>query len=346
LFPYNISLKKAITGYLGWWSFWILIHSLVLHRLGWNWEMSFVDALVSILLLALAGFVTENTYRFYKPGAGNRLQHLGYSIALTIAYMLCFKWIMANLYAENVAYLQFLEISLPLRFTFALLMIALMTVTSWLFHFMKEEEESKRRKFEAEKLLKESELHSLQQQLQPHFLFNSLNSISALAGTQPEAARKMIQQLSDFLRGTLKKEEQKVVKLSEELQHLNLYLEIEKVRFGNRLNTSIQVDATTLDSQLPSLLLQPLVENAIKFGLYDTLEEITIGILCAFENNNLRIQITNPFDATTAVPKKGVGFGLSAVNRRLYLIYARHDLLLIEQKGNLFSCTLIIPQVT
>jgi two-component system LytT family sensor kinase len=82
----------------------------------------------------------------------------------------------------------------------------------------------------------------LRQQLQPHFLFNSLNSISALAGSQPEKARHMIQQLSDFLRGTLKRDEQQSVTLEEELHHLQLYLDIEKVRFGSRLQTDIQVE--------------------------------------------------------------------------------------------------------
>ncbi len=345
MFPYNISKQKAISGYIGWWSFWILVHSIVLHRMGWGWKISVTDALISNFLLAIAGFVTENTYRFYRPGAGKRLQRMGYSIALTFAYLFSLNWILSHLYPENIAYQSFLDISLPLRYTFGLLMIALMTVTSWVFFFMQEQEENKIRKAEAEKLLRESELNSLRQQLQPHFLFNSLNSISALAGSQPQEARKMIQQLSDFLRGTLKKDEQQLVKLSEELQHLNLYLEIEKVRFGNRLNTKIEADDFALNLTLPSLLLQPLVENAIKFGLYDTLDEITIHIHASSLQNALRIQISNPFDIQTAVPKKGLGFGLTAVQRRLQLIYARQDLLQTEQLGTTFQSTLLIPQM-
>src|SRR6185436_1417225 len=129
--------------------------------------------------------------------------------------------------------------------------------------YMKTESERKQRKSDAEKLAREAELTGLRQQLQPHFLFNSLNSISALAGTKPEEARKMIQQLSDFLRGTLKKDDQQLVSLSEELQQLQLYLEIEKVRFGHRLRTEITNDERSLSLQLPSLLLQPIVENAI-----------------------------------------------------------------------------------
>src|SRR5690606_35869240 len=117
-------------------------------------------------------------------------------------------------------------------------------------------------------LLRSAELAKLRQQLQPHFLFNSLNSISALAGSKPEEARKMVHQLSEFLRGTLHKDEQTLVPFSDELRHLQLYLDIEKVRFGNRLKTEIDTHETCLNLKLPSLILQPVVENAIKFGLY------------------------------------------------------------------------------
>lgn len=88
----------------------------------------------------------------------------------------------------------------------------------------------------------------------------------------------MIQQLSDFLRGTLKKEEHQQVSLQEEIHHLQLYLDIEKVRFGHRLQTSLEIDEQAAAMQIPVLLLQPVVENAIKFGLYDTTEDVLIRI--------------------------------------------------------------------
>lgn len=340
-----ISFRKAVAGYLGWWLFWIFVQTLVLHRLGLSWQIALTDAAISNLLLAFVGIATENTYRFYNPGAGNRIQRLLYAIALSFAYIYALQFVLAKVFEQNLNYLQFLDNSLPLRYMIALLMIALMTVTSWLFYFMKEQYENTQRKEEAEKLVREAELSALRLQLQPHFLFNSLNSISALAGSKPEEARKMIQQLSDFLRGTLKKDEQQLVQLSDELAHLQLYLEIEKVRFGHRLSTQINCDEAALTKLLPSLLLQPLVENAIKFGLYDTIENITIGITAKAEGKSLHIQISNPFDASTSRPKTGLGFGLNSVQRRLQLIYSRQDLLQLEQKENTFTATLIIPQL-
>jgi len=154
----------------------------------------------------------------------------------------------------------------------------------------------------------------------------------------------MIQQLSDFLRGTLKKEEHQWISLSEEMQYLQLYLEIEKVRFGNRLSTHIEIDETTREMKIPVLLLQPVVENAIKFGLYDTTDEIVINIKAWVEENNLLVIIQNPFDPQTAQPRQGTGFGLNAVKRRLDLLFARNDLLTTDAKENIFTTSIKVPQ--
>jgi LytS/YehU family sensor histidine kinase len=212
---------------------------------------------------------------------------------------------------------------------------------------MQEQRDSELREQDAIKLAREAELATLRQQLQPHFLFNSLNSISALAGSRPEEARKMIQQLSDFLRGTIRRDDQQLVTLEEELKHLQLYLEIEKVRFGHRLKTEVIKDDAALSKKLPSLLLQPIVENAIKFGLYDTTGEITIKITAMTVDNNLELKVENPFDPVTSQPRQGTGFGLTAVQRRLYLLFARNDLVTTSQEGTknpVFITNVKIPQ--
>ena len=223
-------------------------------------------------------------------------------------------------------------------------MISLIGVISWVWFYFQEQRAGEKREQDTMKLAREAELASLRQQLQPHFLFNSLNSISALAGSRPEEARKMIQQLSDFLRGTIKKDDQQLVTLNEELKHLQLYLDIEKVRFGHRLRTEIEKSDEALFLMMPSLLLQPLVENAIKFGLYDTIGEITIRIKAARQENQLVIRIENPFDPQTSQPKQGTGFGLNSVQRRLYLLYARNDLMTTHQIDSVFATEVKIPQ--
>jgi len=213
-----------------------------------------------------------------------------------------------------------------------------------LWYTQEEEQENRQRKNDAEKLSRDAELYKLRQQLQPHFLFNSLNSISALIGSDPSQARNMIHQLSDFLRTTLRKEEEQWVKMEEELQSLELYLEIEKVRFGHRLSTSIVKDEESLHMLIPPMLLQPVVENAIKFGLYDTTDAVTIYISVLYENDSLKVIVQNPFDPETAGPRHGTGFGLNSVKRRLYLLFARTDLVETSAKDHVFTTTINIPK--
>jgi LytS/YehU family sensor histidine kinase len=222
-------------------------------------------------------------------------------------------------------------------------MLGFMALVSVLYYTIQDQQEIEKRKTEAEALSKEAELYKLRQQLQPHFLFNSLNSINALISFKPEKARTMIQQLSDFLRGTLKKEENQWVTLDEELQQLQLYLEIEKVRFGHRLLTEVKNEASA-DASLPAMLLQPVVENAIKFGLYDTTGDVTISINTWQQDGQLQVKVSNPFDDATSSPQKGIGFGLSSVQRRLYLLFARNDLLQTTADDKVFTTTIKFPR--
>ncbi|MFM7024227.1 MAG: sensor histidine kinase [Flavobacteriales bacterium] len=333
-----------ILTYGAWWIIWILVQTFVLHTLGLPWYEAFMDSFISNVLLTLCGYTTEITARFYNPNKQNRWFRFIWGFALTIICTLAIEFSLEQVFFNDAEYLAFLKKSMPVRFVFAFLMISFMAVISWLVRQMKEEVESKNRKNDAAKLLREAELSALRMQIQPHFLFNSLNSISALVGTRPEEARKMIYQLSDFLRGTLKKDENQLVALKEELQHLKLYLEIEKVRFGHRLLTQIDCDENSMDMKLPALLLQPIVENAIKFGLYDTTGEVTIKIITKAEEKMLNIRIENPFDQETSKPKQGIGFGLNSVQRRLYLLYARNDLLSTQKHNNTFITSVKIPQ--
>jgi two-component system, LytTR family, sensor kinase len=175
-------------------------------------------------------------------------------------------------------------------------------------------------------------------------LFNSLNSISALAVSRPEQARTMVQQLSDFLRGTLRKDNNQLVPLGEELKQLQLYLDIEKVRFGHRLQVEVEATEESQSLKLPVLLLQPVVENAIKFGLYDTVGETAIKVKATAADGYLTITTQNPYDPATSQPRKGTGFGLDSIQRRLYLLYARQDLLRTTQQDHQFITTIKIPQ--
>ncbi|MGH2563597.1 MAG: sensor histidine kinase, partial [Ginsengibacter sp.] len=133
--------------------------------------------------------------------------------------------------------------------------------------------------------------------------------------------------------------------LEEEIQYLRLYLDIEKVRFGHRLQIEIIYTDEALLLKLPSLLLQPVVENAIKFGLYDTIGDVLIKLEAATENNYLKIMVQNPFDPETSQPLKGTGFGLTSIQRRLFLLFGRQDLLQTRKDEANFITTILIPQI-
>lgn len=321
---------------------WTALQSAVLfHSAGLPATIAIRDSLLNNIILAVGAYAMVNIMRFAQPLP---LMSVFYSIVITLICTFSVKWLSGYIVSDDIAYQSFVTNSLLLRTMFGWLTIGLISAGAWLFSYINEQQEFEQRRNANEKLAREAELSRLRQQLQPHFLFNSLNSISALAGTKPEEARKMIQQLSDFLRGTLKKDDQQLVLLAEELSHLQLYLDIEKVRFGHRLQTYIENDDQSLAMKLPSLLLQPIVENAIKFGLYDTTGEIVVRLIAKARDQHLVISVENPFDPETAKPRQGTGFGLNSVQRRLYLLYARHDLLATSQDDIIFRTTIKIPQ--
>ncbi|HYG53346.1 MAG TPA: histidine kinase [Flavobacteriales bacterium] len=237
------------------------------------------------------------------------------------------------------------ELTYPFLLLASFLIIGFMAHSFILLGENREASNDKARQDEINEMMREAELHKLQQQFQPHFLFNSLNSISALIATRPEEARTMVQKLSDFLRTTLKRADEQGVTFEEEIAYLQLYLEIEKVRFGHRLDVHVHVNDDMLSVKIPTLLLQPIVENAIKFGLYGTTEKVTITLDAHLENNMVMVKTTNPFDREM-LPQSGTGFGLNAIKRRLYLLFARNDLLQTETNGNIFITTLKTPVVS
>jgi two-component system, LytTR family, sensor kinase len=322
----------------------VLMHAATLYWLGFELSMAAVDAVVSCTLLLLASLVVSNTLRFYTPGKESYINIVAWCFLLTLISVFVSRFSLLYLYSDNKIYARVVEKSLIIRACVGFLLITGTAVLSILWNTLQDQKENEKRKTEAERLAREAELYNLRQQLQPHFLFNSLNSISALIGRRPEEARKMIYQLSDFLRGTLRKEENEFVTLEDELNHLQLYLDIERVRFGHRLATEITKEDSCDTLRLPAMLLQPIVENAIKFGLYDTIGQVSITVAARCIQNYLELKIQNPYDPESSLPKSGTGFGLTGIKRRLYLLFARTDLIETRGENNIFTTIVRIPQ--
>ncbi len=192
-------------------------------------------------------------------------------------------------------------------------------------------------------LVKEAELHALKSQINPHFLFNSLNSISSLTMTDPGRAQEMVINLSQLMRYSLKHEQEEKVTLKQELENNKLYLSIEKVRFGKKLNPVFALEEGCLNAKIPNMILQPLYENAIKYGVYEATETIDVITHVRCSDDVLEVTISNTYDKNT-VAKKGEGIGLKNIRDRLQIIYRNPHLLKIENKNNEFTVTLTIPQ--
>lgn len=337
--------RKIIGLEIVWWFTWTCLQGSALYLAGYAWYLSLTDAVITNFILGVEGFAIVQMLKFYQPDRTKLYYLLLWSAALAGICVLLIEFALGFLFSANSPYLEFLDNTTLLRFGFSFLMLAFISVLGWVWFYLQTQQKDETRKADVEKLSKEAELFSLRQQLQPHFLFNSLNSINALIGTEPIKARTMVQQLSDFFRGTLGRQESHMVTLTQELDQLKLYLEIEKVRFGHRLQTEVFMDEKTIGYMIPSLLLQPVVENAIKFGLYDLTGDVLISIQAEAVGTDLRICVENPYDPETTPSSKGVGFGLSSIERRLYLLYGRNDLLTVQKENSKFKTCLQIPQI-
>ena len=166
----------------------------------------------------------------------------------------------------------------------------------------------------------EAELQALQAKINPHFLFNTLNSIASLISENPKAAESTVEKLSELFRYTLKSAETNLVSVAEELEIVRTYLEIEKVRFGERLQYDITCDDAVLDFMIPALIIEPLVENSIKHGISSEVHGGKIIIEASAADGNCRISVIDNGKGIDN-ENKAAGFGLRSVEERLQLRY-------------------------
>jgi signal transduction histidine kinase len=224
----------------------------------------------------------------------------------------------------------------------------LIALTSYAFNYYRRFREGQLRTFQLEAQLSQAQLQALKMQLHPHFLFNTLHSISALLNQDTEAARKMITRLGDFLRLTLENSGSQEVTLQQEMEFLSCYLEIERIRFRNRLVTHMDVAPQALEARVPNLILQPIVENAIRHGIAPRSTPGLIEIEAKHRNGTLRIQVRDngpglPKHRTSEILFKK-GLGLSNTETRLERLYgAAHLFDLSNNPDGGLTVTLEIP---
>lgn len=309
-----------------------------------SWKSLAIDISIHLVLVCIASFILEWRIRKYPTKVlatahASLLAFLNATLLFVAADLF-----LCSLVFNDKLYLHHIDNTESMRFIISWLCLGWVAHITVLRKHQSDNQKDLALHQHAVISLREAELFRLRQQLQPHFLYNSLNSINALIQLDSEKAQEMVGKLSDFLRLSVRRDVEEHINISDELDYIESYLAIESVRFGNRLK--IQINKQGEDWQqarIPAFILQPILENAIKFGLYGNTGEVVIKIDIVLRERTLYISIENPFDALTKTPR-GTGFGLEGIARRLSILFARGDLLEVKKNETIFSTIIKIPQ--
>ena len=331
---------------------WIPLAGMLVYLLavpgGLTWMEAFV---VGIPLCKLYAFMCLAAWYSCR---GTSLEHTGkLQLVLThslAAVIVSGVWILS---AKALAHLlsgipvfsgldAHLAKSFPLLFGTGILLYLLAVAFFYVLLAVQDSQEAREREMKAGVLARDAELKALKAQVNPHFLFNSLNSISALTSSDPAKAREMCVLLGDFLRRTLGLGEKAAIPLEEELSLIRSFLAVEKVRFGARIQMEENIDSDVLDVFVPPLLLQPLVENAVVHGISNLVEGGTIKLDIHSHNGELSIAVENSFDPDSPPRRRG-GVGLANVRQRLATRHGNLASFNVKTEGDRYCVAITLP---
>lgn len=301
--------------------------------------------LLNLALWYIAAAITPVVFRLSDRFAledGRRARALGAhavaAVVFSIAHVGCMLGVRALLWPGmshpyNVAWMTYAQRQYLMNLDWTLMTYAAIAGLSYALGFQRESQERAIKAAHLEARLAEARLRTLEAELHPHFLFNTLHAISTLIHVQPDAADRMISRLGDLLRITFARSGAARIPLQEELEFLQKYLDIEQTRFRDRLTVSYDIDPETLDAEVPRMILQPLVENAIKHGIAPRSGPGTIHIVAARDGEGLRLEVRDNGAGLTGRARARLhrGVGLSNTRDRLECLYgAGHALSFLE----------------
>lgn len=290
----------------------------------------YVFAVLSVPVIGLA-----HRFRFEAGNRGRSLAAHALGGALfSFAYILLRAWV--GQWQSGASFAEAFRPLLVKTWHFNLLVYWVIVAVSQAFGYYRKYRERELRAAELEKRLAQAKLKALQMQLNPHFLFNTLHSISSLMHKDVEAADRMITRLSDLLRAALAGSDTQEVPLRQELQLLELYLEIERIRFGERLTVKLDIAPDTLEAQVPNLILQPLVENAIRHGIEPRARPGRIELRAQRQGGALTLGVWDNGSGLSEDRPAKEGVGLSNTRARLRELYGmehRFELLHAPEGG-------------
>lgn len=323
----------------------ILYLNLVTFEIKTSLSISVTDSLVFNLLLAALGlsFWYSSIYLSIEHNKISKviLTHFGGGIIISIVWLALGYFVVISIVNDTEMFGDFFVKTIKSRFIIGILYYFLLTAFYYVVIYYSGFQERTLKETELKNLVTEAELRSLKFQINPHFIFNSLNSMSALTEIDPKRAKQMIIKLADFLRYTLANNDRQKNTLNEELKNIKLYLDIEKVRFEDKFEYIEELQEECGKTEIPSMILQPLFENSIKHAVYETLDTVIIKLTCTRQENFLKISLSNTFEGESH--KKGAGVGLKNIKERLSLIYHQDNLMEVKKENNKFIVNIYIP---
>lgn len=327
-------------------SFSVISFLILFFGLELDLTSSIAESLVSAILLCGLTIIWHYPAKYISIEEHHLIKvffsHIVTAIFSSALWLLFIYIVMVPLIGFDETYQNFFYQTILWRFLVGWMLYAIVVSFYYLVSYYSELQERSLKESELKNLVTQAELRSLKFQINPHFIFNSLNSMSALTEIDPKKAKEMIIKLADFLRYILATNEREKNKLSEELKNIRLYLDIEKIRFEEKFDYSEQLEKECNNAEIPNMILQPLFENVIKHAVYETFDKVTLTLNCSFNDGFLKIHLQNNFDESSK-PRKGTGVGLKNINDRLNLIYRRNDLMEVKKEKGIFSVTLFIP---
>lgn len=312
------------------------------------WTIVITDALVSSLSFGILGLLAWYPTRYIpfqrQSPFYSVLAHVFAGIIVLGCWVIFTVAVLNGAFSMQEDYTEFLNQTIAWRAMLGGLIYLTLVLIYYLVSNSQKLQERKKQEERLQGLIRDAELSMLKSQINPHFLFNSLNSISSLTMSNPDEAREMIIRLSDFLRYSLKHRENEFVPLDEELQRMKDYLAIEKIRFGEKLLYDFDIDGTCDKFPVPTMIFQPLFENAIRHSVYESVEPVKIIFSCTAFKENMKAVITNDYDPQVPT-RKGTGVGLQNVQQRVALAYREKGSVKWTAENGIFTVTILFPRI-
>ena len=315
-------------------------------KASWSGAMFFsLPAMIVYAFMSLSSWYVCRAFPLAGTDLAKTLSSLFFAALLSSALWLlaCYAWASAlEWMSPGLAPRESYPDSIPLLASFGVGLFLIAAATHYLIESLESARSTERNALELRVLARDAELKALRAQIDPHFLFNSLNSISALTSTDAAAARTMTLMLADFLRMSMEYGALEMIRLEQEITLVQHFLDIEKVRFGIRLVVETEIGAGTLSVRVPPLLLQPLVENAVNHGIAQLPDGGRLLLRTETDGRSLRLLIRNPVDPERPKPRPG-GMGLNIVRQRLQRMYGSGGSLDVQDAGESFAVLLTVP---